>query len=71
MWVYYGLDLLLSKLSKAQSSGKFHEQHKYEVGSITNANGLISQQIRNIAKQFKKAATTTFISCAEKKSFVC
>ncbi len=43
----------------------------YEVGSITNANGLISQQIRNIAKIFKKAATTTFISCAEKKSFVC
>jgi hypothetical protein len=38
----------------------------YEVGSITNANGLISQQIRNIAKKFKKAATTTFISCVEK-----
>jgi hypothetical protein len=27
--VYYGLDLLLSKLSKAQSSGKFREQHSY------------------------------------------
>jgi hypothetical protein len=25
--VYYGLDLLLSKLSKAQSSGKFRELH--------------------------------------------
>ncbi len=25
--VYYGLDLLLSKLSIAQSSGKFHERH--------------------------------------------
>ena len=43
----------------------------YEVGSITNANGLISQQIRIIAKKFKKAAAMTFISCAEKKSFVC
>jgi hypothetical protein len=43
----------------------------YEVGSITNANGPISQQLRNIAKKFKKAAQTTFISCAEKKSFVC
>ncbi len=28
MWVYYGLDLLLSKLSKAQSSGEFHERHR-------------------------------------------
>jgi hypothetical protein len=27
--VYYGLDLLLSKLSKAQSSGKFCERHSY------------------------------------------
>jgi hypothetical protein len=44
---------------------------KYEVGSITNANGPISQQLRNIAQKFKKAAQTTFISCAEKKSFVC
>ncbi len=42
----------------------------YEVGSITNANGSISQQLRNIAQKFKKAAQTTFISCAEKKSFV-
>ncbi len=39
----------------------------YEVGSITNANGPISQQLRNIAQKFKKAAKTTFISCAEKK----
>ncbi len=45
--------------------------NKYEVGSITNANGPISQQLRNIAQKFKKAAQTTFISCAEKKSFVC
>ena len=44
---------------------------RYEVGSITNANGPISQQLRNIAQKFKKAAQTTFISCAEKKSFVC
>ncbi len=43
----------------------------YEVGSITNANGPISQQLRNIAQKFKKAAQTTFISCAEKKNFVC
>ncbi len=41
----------------------------YEVGSITNANGPISQQPRNIAQKFKKAAQTTFISCAEKKKF--
>ncbi len=27
--VYYSLDLLLSKLSIAQSSGKFREQHTY------------------------------------------
>ncbi len=27
MRVYYGLDLLLSKLGKAQSSGKFRERH--------------------------------------------
>jgi hypothetical protein len=39
----------------------------YKVGSITNANGPISQQLRNIAQKFKKAAQTTFISCAEKK----
>jgi hypothetical protein len=25
LWVYYGLDLLLSKLSKAQSNGQFRE----------------------------------------------
>jgi hypothetical protein len=27
--VYYGLDLLLSKLSKAQSRGKFRERHRH------------------------------------------
>ncbi len=43
----------------------------YEVSSITNANGPVSQQLRNIAQKFKKASQTTFISCAEKKSFVC
>jgi hypothetical protein len=46
-------------------------KYHYEVGSITNANAPISQQLRNIAQKFKKAAQTTFISCTEKKSFVC
>jgi hypothetical protein len=31
MRVYYGLDLLLSKLSKAQSNGKFRERHRSHI----------------------------------------
>ncbi len=54
---YFQLCFILSK--KGQNC--YTQLYSYEVGSITNANGLISQQIRNIAKKFKKAATTTFI----------
>ncbi len=53
-----------------QPASLFPRCFVYEVGSITNANGPISQQLRNIAQKFKKAAQTTFINCTEKKSFV-
>ncbi len=37
MRVYYGLGRLLSKLSKAQSSGKFREQHNNQREDVRTA----------------------------------
>ena len=49
MWVYYGLDLLLSRLSKAQRSGKFHEQHKMLHKNITDEKASFVTVFLNLA----------------------
>jgi hypothetical protein len=45
--VYYGLDLLLSKLSKAQRHGKFRERHskgQLELRKEHKARGKLTQE---------------------------
>ncbi len=48
MRVYYGLDLLLSKLSKAQSNGKFRERHSvYETTWVAGCEATNRTVIRD------------------------
>ncbi len=52
MRVYYGLDLLLSKLSKAQSNGKFREHNTTDIKDTCGIGGKFADMVVDTGGEF-------------------